>query len=54
MHDMVKWIAGSVIRGKLRDHEPSWGLVVDDVRVERRGEHVILSLIDRAEGTPVG
>ena len=51
MHDMVKWIAGFVIRGKLWDHEPSWGLVVDVVRDERRGEHVIQSLIDRVRET---
>ena len=37
MHDMVKWIASSVIRGEFRNHEPSWGVVVDDMRGERRG-----------------
>ena len=36
MHDMVKWIVGSVIHNEFWDHESSWGLIVDDVKVERR------------------
>lgn len=50
MYDMVKWIVGSIVRGELQDHEPSWGLVVDDVRDERHGEHVIQQPVNRAGG----
>ena len=52
VHDMVKWITGSIVCREFRDHEPSWGLVTDDVMVEKHGEHVILSPTDKAEGTP--
>lgn len=41
VHDVVKWITGSIIYRKFGHNEPSWGLVVDDTRIERRGEHVI-------------
>ena len=53
MHDMVRWIVDSIIRGKLWDHEPSWGLVVDNVRAKRCGEHVIQSPTNKAEDTSV-
>ena len=46
MHDMVEWIAGSVICCELQYHEPSWGLIPDDVRAKRCGEHVIQLSID--------
>ena len=32
---------------------PPWRFVVDDVRVERRGEYVVQSAIDRVEETPI-
>ena len=48
---MVKWIIGFVIRREFRDHEPFRGLVVDYVKCERRGEHVIQSPTDRVGGT---
>ena len=50
MHDVVKWIAGSIICREFRDHELSWRIVVDDVRAERHGKHVVQSLADRARG----
>lgn len=43
VHDVVKWIADSIIRRKLWHNEPSWGLVVDDTKVERRRKHDIQS-----------
>ena len=52
VHDMVKWITGSVVRREFRDHKPFWGLVTDDVKVEKRGKHVIQSPIDRVGRTP--
>ena len=53
MHDVVKWIVGSIVGREFWNHEPSWRVVVDDVRVERCGEHVIRSPTDRAGGTLV-
>ena len=52
VHDMVKWITGSIIHREFWNHEPSRRLAVDDVRVERREEHVIQSLTNKARGTP--
>ena len=49
---MVKRIAGFIICREFWNHEPSWALVVDDVRVERHEEHVIWSPTDRA-GRPL-
>ena len=51
VHDMIERITCSVICHELQYHEPPWGLVVDDVRAKRRGEHVIQPLVDRAEHT---
>ena len=48
VHDVVEWITGSIICRKLWYNELSWGFVVNDVRTERRGEHVIQSLADGA------
>ena len=53
MHDMVEWITGSVVCGELWYHKPSWGLIVDDVRAERHGEHVIRSPTDKVGRTSV-
>ena len=37
VHDMIERITCFVICREFLYHEPSWGLVVDDVRVKRRG-----------------
>ena len=42
---MVKWIIGSIIRKKFRHEEPSRGFIVDNMRTERRGEHVVQYLL---------
>ena len=49
---MVEWIVGSIICREFWNHEPSWRFVVYDMRAERRGEHVIQSPTNRAEGDP--
>ena len=48
MHDVIKWIAGSVISEKFCHEEPSRGLIIDNARAKRRGEHVIQSPTDGA------
>ena len=50
MHDMIKWIVGPIVCGELWHNEPSWGLVIDNARAKRRGEHVIQPPADRAGG----
>ena len=50
MHDMIKWIVESVIRGEFWHDESSWGLIIDNVSAERLGEHVIQLPADRAGG----
>lgn len=51
MHDIVKWVVGSVICGELRYHEPSQGLIVDDVGAEKHGEYVVQPPTDRVGRT---
>ena len=41
MHDVIEGIVGSIVCGKFWYEESPWGLVVNDMRAERRGEHVI-------------
>ena len=41
VHDVIKWVAGSVAREKFWHEEPSWGFAIDNARTKRRGEHVI-------------
>ena len=48
MHYVIKRIARSVIRGEFRDDESSWGFILNNVRTERRGEHVVKAPADRA------
>ena len=47
---MIKWIARPIIHRNFRNEKPSWGLVIDNMRVERRGEHVIQPPTDGARG----
>ena len=53
VHDMIERITCFVICREFLYHEPSWGLVVDDVRVKRRGEHVIQLSADKARRTSI-
>ena len=50
MHDMIEGIVGPIVCRKFWYEESPWGLVMDDVRAERRGEHVIQPLADGADG----
>ena len=50
MHDVIEGIVGSIVCGKLWYEESPWGLVMDDMRVEGRGEHVIQPSADGANG----
>ena len=50
VHDMIKWIIGPVVCRELWHDEPSWGLIIDNVKVERRGEHVVQPPADRVGG----
>ena len=47
---MVKRITSSIICREFWNHEPSWGLIVDDIKAKRHEEHVIQSPTDRVEG----
>ena len=40
MH-VIEGIVGSIVCRKFWYEESPWGLVMDDVRAERRGEHVV-------------
>ena len=48
VHDMIKWITGPIVCRELWYDEPSWGLVIDNAKAERRAEHVVQPLADRA------
>ena len=50
MHDMVEWITRPIIRRKFWHKESPWGVVMDDMRAKRRGEHVIQPFADKAKG----
>ena len=50
MHDMVEGVAGPIVCGEFGLEESPWGLVMNDMRVERRGEHVVQPFADGANG----
>nr|CAN66474.1 hypothetical protein VITISV_029960 [Vitis vinifera] len=47
VHDVVKRVAHSVVHRELGHYKPSGWFVVNDMRAEQCGEHVIQSLVDR-------
>ena len=49
MHDVIKRIARPVICRKFWHKKPSWGLIIDNTRAKRRGEHVVQSPTDGAQ-----
>ena len=53
MHDVIEGIASPIVCGKFWHEESPWGLVMDDMRAERRGEHVIQPFADGANRWPV-
>ena len=48
MHDMVEEVAGPIIRGKLWHEESPWGVVMNNMRAKKRGEHVVQPFADGA------
>ena len=50
MHDMVEGVAGPIVRGEFRHEESPWGLVMNNMRAKRRGEHVVQPFADGATG----
>ena len=46
MHDMVEGVAGSIVRGKFRHEKSPWGVVMNNMVVKRRGEHVVQPFAD--------
>ena len=50
MHNMIEGIAGPIVCGKFWYEESPWGLVMNDMRVEGRGEHVVQPFADGANG----
>ena len=47
---MIEGIAGPIVCGKLWYEESPWGLVMNDMRAEGRGEHVVQLFADEANG----
>ena len=45
---MVEGVAGPIIRGKFRHEESPWGVVMNNMRAKRRGEHVVQPFADGA------
>ena len=43
---MVEGVAGPIIRGEFRHEESPWGLVMNNMRAKRRGEHVVQPFAD--------
>ena len=50
MHDMVEGVAGPIVHREFRYEKSPWGLVMNDMGVERRGEHVVQPFADGATG----
>ncbi|RVW15436.1 hypothetical protein CK203_094702 [Vitis vinifera] len=50
MHDMIEGVAGPIVCGEFGHEESPWGLVMNDMRAERRGEHVVQPFADGANG----
>ena len=50
MHDMVEGVVGPIVREEFRHEESPWGLVMNNMRAERRGEHVVQPFADGANG----
>ena len=50
MHDMIEGVVGPIVCGEFWYEESPWGLVMNDMRAEGRGEHVIQPSADGADG----
>ena len=50
MHYVIKRISRPIICGKFWHEKPSWGLIIDNTQAKRRGEHVVQSPTDGAQG----
>ena len=50
MHDVVEEVAGPIIRGEFGHDESPWGVVMNNIRAKRRGEHVVQPFADGANG----
>ena len=48
MHDMVEGVDGPIVRGKFRHEKSPWGVVMNNMRAKRRGEHVVQHFADGA------
>ncbi|RVW32650.1 hypothetical protein CK203_076490 [Vitis vinifera] len=54
MHDMIEGVAGPIVCGEFGHEESPWGLVMNDMRAERRGEHVVHLLLMEPMGGSFG
>ena len=50
MHDMIEGVAGPIVCGEFGYEESPRGLVMNDMRAEGRGEHVVQPFADGASG----
>ena len=41
MHDMVKGVTRPIVRREFRHEKSPWGIVMNNMRAKRRGEHVV-------------
>ena len=48
MHDMIEGVVGPIVCEEFVHEESPWGLVMNDMRAERRGEHVVQPLANGA------
>ena len=47
---MIEGVARPIVRGEFRHEEFPWGLVMNNMRAERRGEHVVQPFANGATG----
>ena len=45
---MIEGVIGPIVCGKFGHKESPWGLIMNDMRVERHGEHVVQPFADGA------
>ena len=50
MHDMVKGVTRPIVRREFRHEKSPWGIVMNNMRAKRRGEHVVQPFADGATG----
>ena len=50
MHDMVKGVTRPIVRREFRHEKSPWGIVMNNMRAKRHGEHVVQLFANGATG----